>query len=1168
MATTILNKKESAHGFRLRQYHLILSCFILFGLGLNKINAQGTTLAAGDIAFTGYHSNTAVNDSFSFVLLKAVNAGTLINFTDNGWLNPGVFRAGETHITLTFSSAQPAGIEITMGLFTGGGTARISGSGASAGTVTLTAGPNPMSLSTVGDQILAYQGTIAAPVFISGIHMNIYSTDVAECACSTPGAWDPDCIDGAGGTVGNANFSKIPLGLISGTNALFFPTPCVNASDRDNAVFTGCGLDLSTPAAVRTAVNNSANWTTSNNTNRPGFFLGSNCPFLAAPCSITLSSAAGTNAQTVCINTAITSITYTTTSATGATFSGLPAGVTGIWSSNTVTISGTPTTTVGSPFSYTVTLMGGSCIAQSATGTITVTPANTVTLTSGAGTNIQTVIVSTPISNITYSTTIATGATFSGLPPGVTGNWAANVATISGTPNTIGTYNYTITLTGGCNGGSTGGQIVVQPIGTCSYLLTSAVGTDNQGICLTAPIINITYSTTGVTGIFAATGLPGGVSANWAANLLTISGTPTAAGVFNYQVPLNGPYCYYGTGYYYVAGTITVNQLSVAPTGATGLTTICSGNSTFLTVTGGFKGFGCNTEWFTGSCGGTPVFIGDAFSTGPLYVNTTYFVRYNGPCNTTTCATVAVTVSPEPTAIATPSSQTICSSSAITTIALTGAVSGTIFNWTRDNTVSVTGIAASGSGNISGSLTNTTNAPVTVTFTITPVANGCNGTPVTATITIIPTPSVNSVSNKSYCDGAVVPSIVFSSPVAGSTFSWSRTVPTPDIGLGATSGTGNVPSFTASNTSNTPITSTFTVTASYTNNGVTCTGNPIQFTITVAKPNTTLAGTAGSAPVSQTLNVAGSFVIFNDGCNLFSKLAPSGASPVNGNVTGKVWIENSVPLFGSWPYVARHFEMQPATNPSTATGTITLYFLQSEFDAFNANATSVLNLPTNTADATGKANLRIYKYPGTSSDGSGLPYTYSGTAVLIDPVDANIVWNATSNWWEVTFDVTGFSGYTVGTSNTLNFCANGSFIIPAGATGTTYQWVLDNGTGYAPIVNGPYYSGVTTATLTLIALPTNFYGYKYRCYVNGVPSTEYDAKFVAIWQGNSNPGWIVASNWGVCGVVPDQFTDVVIPSGRTNYPVVSANTTIRSLRNDSGSAVTVQTGVNLIIIGH
>ena len=162
--------------------------------------------------------------------------------------------------------------------------------------------------------------------------------------------------------------------------------------------------------------------------------------------TLTLSSAAGTDAQTVCINTAITNITYATTGATGATFSGLPAGVTGNWAANVVTISGTPTA-LGT-FNYTITLMGGCSIP--ANGSITVTTGNTITLSSAVGTDAQTTCINTAITNITYSTTAATGATFSGLPAGVTGNWAANVVTISGTPTASGTFNYTVTLTGGC----------------------------------------------------------------------------------------------------------------------------------------------------------------------------------------------------------------------------------------------------------------------------------------------------------------------------------------------------------------------------------------------------------------------------------------------------------------------------------------------------------------------------------------------------------------------------------------------------------------------------------------------------------------------------------------------------------------------------------------------
>ena len=92
-----------------------------------------------------------------------------------------------------------------------------------------------------------------------------------------------------------------------------------------------------------------------------------------------------------------------------------------------------------------------------------------------------------------------------------------------------------------------------------------------------------------------------------------------------------------------VSQEVTVTQPSVAPTGASGTTTICIGGSTTLTVTGGSKGTGAVTEWFSGSCGGTLEFTGDALTVSPG-ITTTYFVRYSSDCNSTTCATVIVTV--------------------------------------------------------------------------------------------------------------------------------------------------------------------------------------------------------------------------------------------------------------------------------------------------------------------------------------------------------------------------------------------------------------------------------------------------------------------------------------------------------------------------------------------
>jgi hypothetical protein len=54
---------------------------------------MATTLSAGDVAFLSIIGDNP--DTFAFVLLKNIEAGTTINVTDNGWLASGAFRTGE-----------------------------------------------------------------------------------------------------------------------------------------------------------------------------------------------------------------------------------------------------------------------------------------------------------------------------------------------------------------------------------------------------------------------------------------------------------------------------------------------------------------------------------------------------------------------------------------------------------------------------------------------------------------------------------------------------------------------------------------------------------------------------------------------------------------------------------------------------------------------------------------------------------------------------------------------------------------------------------------------------------------------------------------------------------------------------------------------------------------
>ncbi len=187
------------------------------------------------------------------------------------------------------------------------------------------------------------------------------------------------------------------------------------------------------------------------------------------------------------------------------------------------------------------------------------------------------------------------------------------------------------------------------------------------------------------------------------------------------------------------------------------------------------------------------------------------------------------------------------------------------------------------------------------------------------------------------------------------------------------------------------------------------------------------------------------FYLFSQSCdNLIAKVQKTGANPLGGTVEGKVWLQASQQSYNDIPYLRRHFEITPATNPEGVSGSITLYVDQADFNAFNASAGTPLLLPTDPSDTQGIANIRISKFGGTSSNGSGHPSTYPGDVLLINPDDSDIVWNTLHNRWEITFDVVGFSGFFIHSGNSVLPVELISFTVTETDCDAHLKWVTAN----------------------------------------------------------------------------------------------------------------------------
>jgi|GEM_PF-717834 len=476
---------------------------------------------------------------------------------------------------------------------------------------------------------------------------------------------------------------------------------------------------------------------------------------------------------------------------------------------------------------------------------------------------------------------------------------------LSGTPTETGSFPLAVFATdmNGCHGTGTTYNLVI----SCPSITVSnpSIVSGNYGV----PFSQSFTSSGGIAPVTFSTSssLPLGLSLSTSGLL---SGIPNQTGSFPIVVSATDVNGCQGTGAIY---NLVINNCPVVTVNSVNNQVVCAGASTFpVTFSGSpagtiFKWKNNHTSIGLAFKGTGNIASFTAINVGSLPVVSTITVTPSYTSGGITCTgtsiTFTITVNP-PDVIATPSTQSICSGSPIANIHLTGTTNGATFTWTRDNTDVTNGISASGSGDITGILTNTTNLPVTVTFTITPNPDNCPGIIRTASVIVNPISELVTPSNQTLCNNDNSPIINLSSSVTGTVYNWVNNL--PSIGL-ASSGTGNIASFKALNKGNVPVTATLSVTGitsgdfayvpNFSSNSVSLINLATNALLTNIK--------VGSRPLAVSVNqdgknvyvtnyVSGTVSVINASSNIVIATVPVGLNPagVVVNINGLVYVTN------------------------------------------------------------------------------------------------------------------------------------------------------------------------------------------------------------------------------------------------------------------------------------
>jgi plastocyanin len=277
--------------------------------------------------------------------------------------------------------------------------------------------------------------------------------------------------------------------------------------------------------------------------------------------------------------------------------------------------------------------------------------------------------------------------------------------------------------------------------------------------------------------------------------------------------------------------------------------------------------------------------------------NTSQTVTYTVTPITLTCDgdTFVINVQVEPVPTIPNQNITVCSGenvnvTPVNNVPTSIVPTNTTYTWTVVDNPNITGDTdqTTAQSQISLQLTNISNIPQTVTYTVTPVSGACVGADFTIEITVDPIPVMDPIPSQTICSGTSFSSTVLTSDVVGTSFSWqlqNTSVPVTITGY-QTSGTGILNGNVIQNTGTAPYVLHYEFTPAFGN----CVGTMEIFDLTVNPspsvqfdiPDQDICSGASSAVVnlsSTTPNVSFSWQINPVPSGL------TGVTPTTGTIT-------------------------------------------------------------------------------------------------------------------------------------------------------------------------------------------------------------------------------------------------------------------------------------------